>query len=172
DDVVIAALEPEVAVLVLHRDVTKQAPVATEFLAGCLRPAPVLQEHHGIGSPYCDDAGFTRWQDSALIVNDLDHMAGDGPTHRAGSHREQLSRVPDDEIDFGLAEELIERQAEGLLPPGDHVLAQLLTARADGSHIVGETGPRIWHLAHQAQSCWWHEDVPHAVLGEKRERPF
>src|SRR6185436_5753540 len=125
DDVVGAALVPEIAVVVALALVAGAGPVADELVARGLRILPVLEEEHGIAlvakvAMHRDLAQLAARQLLAFAVDDRHPVPGVRPADRAGLHRPGRLAVADDVIDLGLAEHLVDRDPELGARPFDH----------------------------------------------------
>src|ERR1043165_9111577 len=114
DDVVGAALVPDVAVFIHAALVAGQAPaVADELVAGGLRVLPVLEEKHRVVRAVDRDfAELAALHFRPALVDHRDPVPGIRPADRAGLHRPGGLAVADDVVDLGLAEHLVDGDAE------------------------------------------------------------
>ena len=146
DDVVVAALEPEVAVGVAPRLVTGGVPAVAEALRGRLGVAVVaVKEADGTLRLVADGdvADAVVGRPAAVLVEDLDVVAGYRLAHRARAHRHRAV-VGDQARGLGLAVGVIDRQSGGVAPDLDDLGVQRL-ARARAvpqvrQLVAGEVG--------------------------------
>src|SRR6185369_16835175 len=125
DDVIGAALVPEVAVVVALALVAGAGPVADELVARGLRILPVFEEEHRVAliaeaAVHRDLAQLAGRELLAFLVDDGHPVPGIGPADRAGLHRPGRLAVADDVIDLGLAEHLVDGDPELLPRSLDH----------------------------------------------------
>src|SRR5262249_36622179 len=90
DDVVVAALEVDIALLVHAPEIAGEQPVAGVLALRRLGIAPVLQHDDGIVPPAGDLAFFAGRQEAAVLVDDRYLAAGAGAAARTGPHLEPL----------------------------------------------------------------------------------
>ena len=127
EHVVGAALVPEVAVVVARGDVAGAAPVAGVLAARAFGIAEVLEEEHRVGRAVGRDAGGPRPRRARRAASSLPSSSitamrwpGIGAAHRARLRRPQRVRVADDVVHLGLAEHLVDRDAERVARPLEH----------------------------------------------------
>src|SRR5207302_11426434 len=134
DEVVGAALVPEVAVLFHFSLVARDGPVADEFLPGRFRIFPVFKEKYWVMVfLHGDLAELSPGEFQPLVIDDGDPMPRVRPADRSGLHRPRRLAVADHVVDLGLAEHLVDRDAELRLGPLDHRRADGFARAHDGS---------------------------------------
>jgi hypothetical protein len=62
-------------------DVACKPPAAAEFFSGCFGVVPVAEEHHRIRRAQGNRPGLAGSKRVAVIVDDLDLVPRDSPTH-------------------------------------------------------------------------------------------
>ena len=110
DDIVGAALKPEIAVVIAHSEIAGDQPAIGVFVAGRLRVAPVFKHHHRIGTADRNMAGGSGRLLVAVIVDDGGDMAGNGAPHRTGLDWHDAGVGTDHEVALGLAEHFVDGQ--------------------------------------------------------------
>jgi competence protein ComEC len=167
---VIAADEVEVAVAIPRALVAGDQPVADVLRARRVLAAPVAEEHHGVGPAHGDGADLAVAELRAVGVHDGDGVARHRLAHGTGAEHAETGAGFDHQVAFGLAVDLVDRQAERplrpLLKPAPHRLAAGEQA-AQAHRIV--PAPRELGL-HHAHGRRRQEDVAHAVPGHQRKR--
>src|ERR1700686_3860441 len=83
DDVVGAAVEPEIAVVVALRQIACYQPAIGVFIAGRLGVLPVFEHHHRIGTAEGEVADGAGRQGLACVVDDTSDMSGDSTSERS-----------------------------------------------------------------------------------------
>ena len=131
DDVVIPAFEPEVALAVAVAAVAEDAPVTDKLLCGLVGQAEVFEEQHRVGPPDGKITDLASWQDHPFIIDNRNVVPGHGPAHEAGFDVHDFMAVGDDQVDFGLAVELVHGAAEDRLRPFLQRCAEPLAAAAN-----------------------------------------
>src|SRR5689334_9328043 len=117
DHVVRPAEKPEMPLGILPAHVAGEEVLAREFVTRRRGIVPVAEEHHGVGAADRDLAGLSSRHRRALLVDYPHLVAWNGAAHGARTHREKSGIVADHEIAFGLAVELVDRDAESLAAP-------------------------------------------------------
>ena len=138
DDVVVAAEEIEITVLVLDTLVAGGHPVADELLRRGLGILPVFQEHHRVGPGNRDLAGFARFHPAPVLADDGDLVARHCAADRAGPADADRAAGSEHQIAFRLAVELVDRQAEFRTRPLIGFAPERFAARADRAQIEPE----------------------------------
>src|SRR4051794_12278837 len=92
DDVVLARLEPDVAVLVHRAEVAAEQPVVEELLLRGSRVVEVLEHRERVMAVDRDLTALPSDRLSVVIEN-RDDAAGQGASERAGLHRVDLRAV-------------------------------------------------------------------------------
>ena len=85
DDVVVAAEELDIAVLVLDALVAGGHPVADELLRGGFGVLPVFEEHHRVGPCDGDLAGFAWFHTPSLVIDHRDGVARNRQADRSAA---------------------------------------------------------------------------------------
>jgi hypothetical protein len=134
DNVVVAAVEPEISFLVPMSGVAGQQPAVAEFLFGRIRLVPVAKKEHGVRRLHGNGAGFAGPDGTAFFVNDLEAVAGNSLAHRAFLELHDRCAVANGEIGFGLTIKLVHCQAEHIPSPVQHLFAQPFAAARDRAH--------------------------------------
>ncbi len=112
DHVIGAALVPEIPSSIALAHVAGQQPVADEFGACGLGVVPVVEEHHRIGPANGDLADLAVRHLVARRDRRFRHRGRERRAHRARMDRHERRAIADHEIAFGLAVELVDRDAE------------------------------------------------------------
>ena len=115
--------------------------------------------------------GSPRGDLAAVVVDDRDAMARIRPAHRARLRRPQRVRVADDVVHLGLAEHLVDRDAERVLRPREHRRAHRLAGAHDAAQVDVEVlaRPRK-RLHHQLERRRKQERVADLVFLHQPER--
>src|SRR3546814_15138084 len=116
----VASEEVKIALVVQAALVAGHQPVAAELGGGSLGIAPVLEEHHRVGTAHRDGAGRASRALVAVVVDDGDSVARHRPSPGARLHRHDLGAVGDPEVALGLAVTLVHGDAEGPARPLEH----------------------------------------------------
>ena len=143
-------------------------PVADELVARRLRLVPVAQEHDRVRPVDGDRPDGTGRHHIAPLIDHLDPVAGNRPPHRAGAEAQMSCCIADDEVAFGLAVELVDRDAEHRPAPLQQLSPQRLAAAGDRAEI--QPLPRNAGPAHQLERGRRQEDVAHAMALHQRHR--
>src|SRR5882672_9855459 len=168
DQIVVAADEAEVPLVVPDAQIAADQPVAAELrLRGGL-VAPVAQEHHRIRASVGQASQLARWKLAPLPVDDRHRVpwnGGPGPTR---AHRREHGAVSDHQVALRLTVELVDGEAERAAPPLDQILAEALTTRGEAA----ETHARFYRSgrAQQLQRGRRHEDVAHPMARHQPHR--
>ena len=120
DDVVGAADEPEVAVLVAGGAVAGDVPFATPGRGRRLGILPVLEKHRRCGAAQREIAHLARRALAATVVDDAQLVPGERLAHRARTDR-QAGKVGGQELALGLAVAVLDHDAEGVVPGVYHL---------------------------------------------------
>ncbi len=130
-EVVVAAVEPEIAVGIEAREVAAREPVAAHHRRLLLRALPVAEHQPRLGAVDGEQPGLARRQrlGRALDGQDGDAAPRLGPAGGARTHRYRRA-ARHVSGDLAHAERLVERQASARGPLGQQVGAQRL-ARGD-----------------------------------------
>ena len=117
NDVVAAAVEPEVTILVHVSEISRDQPVADEFLARRVRFVEVFEKHDGMRS-LASDVPLSSPRDLvAIVVDDGNDGTWRRLAQRAGLDGKDLAVIADDDVALGLAEALVDAESEFLLRP-------------------------------------------------------
>ncbi len=193
EHVVGAALVPEIAIDIHHRGVAGAAPAVVDA-AGELRArgfvvAPVAEEEHGVGmavdvaAMHGHLAGRAARALAPVVVDHGDAVARVGAAHAAGARGPTGQRsaiaagrdaaVADDVVDFGLAEHLVDRDAQRVAAPvEDRVADRFARAHDRAQHqAVARTRARL-RLHHRLQRGGEEEGVGDGVALHQLERAF
>ena len=138
DQIVLAALVPDVARVILQRDVAGQQPTASKSRRCRRRIIPVAEKHDRVRPLNRDDAGLAGRQHLARPRHNRDPVSRDRPAHRAWPHRVKRTTVADQQIGLGLAVELVDPDPERLIRPGEDILAERLAATRHRAQIEAE----------------------------------
>src|SRR3546814_13086899 len=87
DDVVVASEEVKIALVVQAALVAGHQPVAAELGGGSLGIAPVLEEHHRVGTAHRDGAGRASRALVAVVVDEGDSVGRQRPAPGASRTR-------------------------------------------------------------------------------------
>ena len=90
-------------------------------------------------------------QDAAVVAEDLDLVAQRRPADVPGRRVEQRRARGDDHVAFGLAVELVQRQAQFRMAPFEQLLAQRLAAARGRAQRQRPAGARRRHQAQHPQ---------------------
>ncbi len=179
EHVVRAALIPEIAVGVDGRDVSGAAPVARVFSARAFGVVEVFEEKHRVRRAVGRDAvnrHFARFalrHGVAVVVDHRDAMPGIGPAHRSRLRRPLRVRIADDVVHLGLAEHLVDRDAQRFLRPRKHRRPHRLARAHDAAQVDVEVLARPGEcLHHQLQRGREQERVAHLVFLHQAQRAF
>ena len=179
EHVVGAALVPEIAVVVARRDVAGAAPVAGVLLRAC--PRDCRSTRGRTPGRACRPArcGARRRRRARRAGSSLPSssitaiaVARIRASHRARLRRPQRVRVADDVVHLGLAEHLVDRDAERVARPFEHRRADRFAGAHDrcaGSTSNALARPRI-RLHHQLERGREQERVADLVLLDQPER--
>src|SRR3546814_17595514 len=83
----------KIALVVQAALVAGHQPVAAELGGGSLGIAPVLEEHHRVGTAHRDGAGRPSRELVAVVADEGDSVARNRPSHGARPHRTDLVAV-------------------------------------------------------------------------------
>ena len=147
DHVVVAALEPEVAVAVAPRLVARVVPAVAERPGVRVRVPVVSAEQADrgrVGDLHGDRADHVVGRRPAVLAEHVDRPARDRGAHRPRPHR-HAAVVGDQERGLGLPVAVVHGQAAGALLPGaDDLRVQRLAGAGavpqDGQVVLGEVG--------------------------------
>ena len=106
-DVVIAAEELDIAILILDALVASGHPVANKLLLGGFGVLPVFEEHDRIGPCDGDLAGFALFHTPSLVIDHGDGVTRNRQADRSAAADPDSSARRQDQIAFGLAVELV-----------------------------------------------------------------
>src|SRR5438874_9706729 len=161
DQVVVPSDEAEVSGFVAQAEVAADQPVAAELGARSALVAPVLEEHHRVGSLVRDAPQLARGQLATLLVDDRHGVPWNGGAGPTGPYRWKLGAVSHHEVAFGLSVEFVDGQTQRAASPLDQLLAEALAARGEAPEanagLAGAGG------AQQLQRRRRHEDVADLV---------
>ena len=141
EHIIRAALVPQVAIGIAHRQVAGAAPVGCELGVGCRLVFPVAQKENGVRlavyvvAVQRHVAGLAHRAFAPSLVNHLDHVAWVSHAHAAGFRRPQRVAIADDVVDFCLAEHFVRLHAHLLLAVAKHRIAHSLARAHDGAQF-------------------------------------
>src|SRR5215469_13115536 len=110
DDVIGAALKPEIALLITGPQISSQQPVIGVFIARGLFVVPVFEHHHGIRPAKRNVADRAGRNGLAGVVDDRGDMPWYRSPDRTGLYRHDARIRAEHKIAFSLAEHLVDRQ--------------------------------------------------------------
>ncbi len=176
EDIVSPPLVPEVAVCIAFGEVTGSAPVAGEFAVGGGNVLPVAQKEDRVGITVHVEAvdrhiaGHAHRAFAAFVIDHRHPVAGVGLAHAAGPGWPHCRAVAHDVVDLGLAEHLVDRDAELLAAVVKHRVAHRLTGAHDALQLEFEMFARLRiGLHHGLERRGEQKGVRHAVLLHQAE---
>ena len=172
DDVVVAAEEMDIAVLVGDALVAGQHPVADELLRRRFRVLPVFEEHHRIRPAHRDLACLSRLQHPAAIVDDRDVVPRNRLADRPAAAHPDRCAGRQDEIAFRLAVEFVDRDAEFLARPVIGLAPERLAAGADRPDRQVEAAANVVRAFQHAQRGRRDEGVAYRHPLHQRQGGF
>src|SRR5262245_6162996 len=171
EHVVDTALIPEITVSVAPREIAGAAPRAGVLFARGLIVLPITEEEHcvgiavNIGAVHGDLPDRAGVRLAAVVVEDRDFVPRVCPADRARLGWPQRVRIPDDIIDLGLAEHLVDRHADVLCAPFEYGFADCFTRAHDRAQRERVAPLRLrYRLHHHFQRGGEEKRVPHAIL--------
>src|SRR5215218_5289027 len=117
DDVIFAADEIDIAIVVDAALVSGGHPVSDEFVSRRRRTLPVLQKHHRIRPLHRDLSDFVDGGARAVLPDHLDLMAGYRLPDRAGPRHAEEGTGREHKVALGLPVELVDANAQRGLAP-------------------------------------------------------
>src|ERR1043165_5381340 len=152
DDIIIAADEGEIALLVDDALVAGRHPVADEFLARRITATPITKKHHRIWPFHGDLAELARRAKRAVAADHRDRVAGHRLADRAGAAHAERSAAREHEIAFGLAIELVDDEAKRRLAPFERLGPERFTAGAHRAQPDSVAAAWIFFRAERAEA--------------------
>ena len=173
DEVVVAALVAEVAVLAAHCEISGEEPAAEPHALRHPGVAPVAEEQARIVlAPRRDFPHGPVRLFVAGVVDDRGAPAGVADSHRARHHGVERLAASDHVVELGEAVELVDHDAELVVRPSHHVAGQALAAGADDPGRELPALARRRHLGEALERGRGHERVRDSVAGHEVERPL
>src|SRR6266849_6021896 len=171
DDIVLPSGEVQVPLVIDPGQVSGQEPLAQVFLLRRLRVLPIPKEHHRVGALDRDLAERVRTCGFAMFVDDGHPVAGISLAHASGFDRVQGRGIADHVVALGLPVNLVDRDAEALSDPVEHLLAKRLPAAHGGAQPEVPRWPGI-ALTHHLQRRRGKKRIAHRMLRHQAERAF